>query len=110
MRINAINKVKIGDIFINSWGYDQTNIDYYQVVKKSKKTIKIRAISSEVVEDGFMQGQSKPKINDFVGEELQKTPYEYTDDSCLSGRVYLTSTYGSMQKWDGTPQRCSWYA
>ena len=27
------SKIKEGDIFYSSWGYDQTNIDYYKVTK-----------------------------------------------------------------------------
>ena len=36
--------IKEGDIFVDSWGYDQTNVDYYIVTKKLKASIKIRQI------------------------------------------------------------------
>jgi hypothetical protein len=111
MKINATGKVKVGDIFVNSWGYDQTNIDYYQVIDKTKKGIKIRPISSEVKEDGFMQGKSTPKVNDFVGNDIMvKFPYEYSGDSCLYDNVYINFEYGCGQLWSGKPERASWYA
>ena len=31
-------KIKVGDIFYRSWGYEQTNIDYYIVTKKIGKS------------------------------------------------------------------------
>lgn len=38
--------VKVGDIFYRSWGYDQTNVNFYQVVELSPsgKTAKLREI------------------------------------------------------------------
>jgi len=32
------SRTKVGDIFYASWGYDQTNIDYYKVKKKIGKS------------------------------------------------------------------------
>ena len=31
--------MKQGDIFVSSWGYDQTNVDFYEVVKVAAKTV-----------------------------------------------------------------------
>ena len=30
--------MKQGDIFVSSWGYDQTNVDFHEVVKVAAKT------------------------------------------------------------------------
>jgi hypothetical protein len=44
------NDVQVGDIFHCSWGYEQTNCDFYQVVEKpSKCTVIIKEITSEIV-------------------------------------------------------------
>lgn len=32
-----IDGYKVGDIFYTSWGYEQTNIEFYQVVKATPK-------------------------------------------------------------------------
>jgi len=109
--INAIDKVKVGDIFVNSWGYDQTNIDYFQVTRKTNKTIYIREISSEVKETGFMCGDSTAKKDCFKGEEIRKTAYEYEDkESCLAGNIYVNFDYGCGKLSDGGAESCSWYA
>lgn len=31
--------VKVGDIFFTSWGYDQTNVEFYKVVRCTDKTV-----------------------------------------------------------------------
>lgn len=50
--------VKVGDIFASSWGYDQTNVDFYEVVgvTPSGKSVRIVSIGKEIVEqDGYSQ-------------------------------------------------------
>jgi hypothetical protein len=37
-RKGAEHDVKVGDIFSASWGYDQTNVDYYKVTRTTKCT------------------------------------------------------------------------
>lgn len=53
-RLNGlIDNIEIGAIFRSSWGYEQTNVDYFQVVgKKGKSTILVREIESKIVEQG----------------------------------------------------------
>lgn len=64
--------VKVGDIFVSMWGYDQTNVDYYQVTAlKGKTMVVLQAIGYEVVgHNGFMQSTVKPVRDNFIeGEE-----------------------------------------
>lgn len=76
------NKLKVGSIFICSWGYEQTNIDYYQVTKvnPSGKTISIRQIASNDSHTGNMSGTSIPIPNAFT-DSFAKTKKlnTYTD-------------------------------
>ena len=46
--------VKKGDVFVASWGYDQTNIDYEQVigVTKSGKSVYVKPIENAYVGEG----------------------------------------------------------
>jgi hypothetical protein len=50
--------VKTGDVFVSSWGYDQTNVDFYEIVRVSAtgKTAKARQVKSVVMAD---QGPSE---------------------------------------------------
>lgn len=58
---------KIGDIFRMSWGYDQTNVDYFQVVGLTPKGVVVREIDHEKVEgtEGFMCSKVRPVPNKF---------------------------------------------
>jgi hypothetical protein len=41
------HSLKVDDILYDSWGYDQTNIDFYQVIEVGEKSVKIRPIASK---------------------------------------------------------------
>lgn len=65
--------LKEGDVLYTSWGYDQTNVDFYQVTKVlSDKSVKVRKIKSLVKETGFMSGEAQPIKDDFIGEASSK--------------------------------------
>lgn len=44
VEVPTVEGVKVGDFFSSSWGYDQTNIDFYKVVEVSKSgaTVKVQ--------------------------------------------------------------------
>lgn len=69
------NDVKVGDLFVDSWGYEQTQVDLYQVVAKpSAKTVVVRPIACETVEgsEGMMCRDVRAVPNAFIGEEMKK--------------------------------------
>ena len=47
----AVESIKVGDIIVCSWGYDQTNVEFYQVVEKKGVTCKVQEIGQKVVEE-----------------------------------------------------------
>ena len=61
--------VHVGDLLYSSWGWEQTNIDFYQVVAlKGKHTIIIRKIAGEYVGGYSWSGKVRPLRNHFVGD------------------------------------------
>ncbi len=50
---HASDKAKIDDVFHSSWGYDQTNTEYYKIVEISKtgKTCKVVQVASVAIGD-----------------------------------------------------------
>lgn len=70
--------IKEGDIFVDSWGYDQTNIDYYVVTKKLKASIKIKQIGKNVEYGEFSTNKVTPNPLHFSssGEEMTKIPQD----------------------------------
>ena len=63
-----MNPYKIGDLFMRSWGYDQTNIDYYEVVAVSAKMVTVRTIAQKSIETGFMSGKTTPLPGTYTGK------------------------------------------
>ena len=54
--------VKVGDIFRASWGYDQTNIDYYEVLSLIGNTMAlVQEIQQEAEETNWLQGECVPR-------------------------------------------------
>jgi hypothetical protein len=69
----APNPLKQGDILRCSWGYDQTNVDYYEVVSLiGKQTVEIREIACMSEETGSLQGVCVPKPGAYIGEPMRK--------------------------------------
>ena len=107
--IKAASFYKVGDIIVNSWGWEQTNINFYQVVRVTNKTIEIKEIESKIV-DGSMYAHGMacdvvPKINSFleIGASYKLRVY-------ANGRLSCPKSYYYMKKWDGRPMGKSWYA
>lgn len=89
--------VIVGDIFVSSWGYDQTNVDFYQVIKTTPKTIALRQIAKQVTRKrGEPTEYVMPIANKFQGPTLRKKLKEY------NGQPYVSlSSFASAYKWDG---------
>jgi hypothetical protein len=65
------NPWKVGDLCHTSYGYDQTNVDAFQVVEvKSRTTIVVRPIGGDVEETGWAQGKFTPIKNRFTGQPI----------------------------------------
>ena len=100
------HNIQAGDILYNSWGWEQTNIDFYQVVSVTKKTIKIRRIASKktIASKYGERGTTTPLKNQFVEQVITKTPF------LLDDVWRVNFKYGSGRQWSGEPLYYSSYA
>lgn len=64
----ATAELNVDDILRAVWGYDQTNISYYQVTRISGEMCELRQIECLTVEDRPMQGTCVPRLGVFVDE------------------------------------------
>jgi hypothetical protein len=78
---NASHDAKPGDIFRSSWGYDQTNIDYYQIVAISGQMAILLRIGEMSEETGFMSGESVPCPDHFIGKQFRRRIQKMTMQS-----------------------------
>lgn len=88
---------KVGDIYEASWGYDQTNIDYYEVVEVKDKMFVVRHIGQT---DAGSEGQGTdlvlPAKGSFTGPPRLVRP---------SPGGSITVDGHHARKWDGKPAR-----
>ena len=102
----ARNSVIVDDIFVDSWGYEQTQVDAYQVVEKiGNATVVLRPIATAVVagSEHFMSQSVRPVYNAFTSEEtITKRIGEYG---------IKMNSYSNAYQWDGKREyHNSWYA
>jgi hypothetical protein len=64
---------KVGDVFRCSWGYDQTNVDFYQVQEVRGSMLIVCEIEAESVACEKMgdRGQCAPSVDSFKGEPFR---------------------------------------
>ena len=99
-----INKERlaVGEILSSSWGYEQTNWDFYQIVKVSDKSIWLREIESESKPCSYMSYEVKPIKNNFKEDSkvIRKTIKDYIKlndfqflDHYNNGNVLIETKY-----------------
>lgn len=107
---DARTVLKPGDVVYNSWGYEQTNIDWYRVVGVSKAFCVLQAVCSSIVEEtGHMSGKSKPAEGcpESCAREHATSRHGV---GAFQGRASINFRHGAGVPWDGRAMYCSWYA
>ena len=85
-----------------SWGYDQTNVDFYQVISTpTSKTIILNCIAQKTSYEGDMNGETMPAKDKLVGDSFSKRV-------CVGGYVKIEGQYA--RKWDCKPKYFSSWA
>ena len=99
-RADYQHNIQIGDILYSSWGYDQTNIDFYEVVAVSGKAVAIREIGSRVVSDDGLHEKVVPMRGKYTGPVLKKIP-----SKGYGGKPSIRlNSYSFAYPWDGKPK------
>lgn len=90
-------KPEVGQILYSSWGYDQTNIDFYQIVRATDKgTVWLLPMSRLIVNsNGYMSYEVAP------GEVLtERTVYEWDDEvGRVAKKVKIEPKRHRWSKW-----------
>ena len=97
------NNIVQDAVLYDCWGYEQTNIDFYIVRKRTDKTVWLQKLQSTVKETGFMSGLTEPIVDQVEGDELlMRKIGKYG--------VAIASHRASLSVYDGVAKSCSWYA
>lgn len=95
-----------GDVMVSRWGYDQTNVDYFEVTRATPKTVLFRPIKT-TREPGEHWGTyyATPTPGEYTGDvfrckvkHMGESPY-----------VNITS-FAVATQWSGTTELGSTYA
>jgi hypothetical protein len=101
----ARNSVIVDDIFVDSWGYEQTQVDAYQVVEKiGNATVVLRPIACRTVEGS--EGRDCQNVVPVFGA--------FTSEETITKRIgeygITMNSYSSAYQWDGKREFYnSWY-
>ena len=91
------DKVKVGDIYYTSWGYDQTNIDFYQVVNRTAATVEVVKIGKNCVDSMTGVDMVVPDPNPMVkwGDTIKRK---------INTTGFKIASYAYAYPWDGEPK------
>ncbi len=48
--VTETDKLKVGDILVSTWGYGQTNVDFYRIISRTKCFATVEELGNHVVE------------------------------------------------------------
>lgn len=90
-----------GDIWDCSWGYDETRIDFYRVVRATKSSVWLQSIPASVAEvTGWSHRNVVPNAEANGGEVFRRKLYS---TSWGGGWGCSISSYSSASPWSGQP-------
>lgn len=99
---DATEHFKVGDILYASWGYDQTNVDFYEVLAVTRGMVTIEAIGQQTNETLHSMAEN------VVPNPAHRTG-RITKHRATSTSLHVTTcSYASL--WNGTPKYQSHYA
>jgi hypothetical protein len=96
--------IEVGEILSASWGYSMTLVDFYQVIKKTAKTITVAEIASEFTDPSRYSGSHvMPVVGQFIGEPIRRTVKSYSQDQTQCQHIAIDDCRCAY-KWDGKPE------
>ena len=90
--------VKVGDVFVSSGGYEQTNVTFYRIVTVKNVSVEIVELGENRKYTGHMCGETVPVLSDVTTE--CKTVRIRVDGN---GKVSFKGIWGYTFPWDGKP-------
>jgi len=112
VRANFENPYQVGDVLYDSWGYDQTNVDFYLITEVNEKSVMMQSIGGTVVpgSEGHMCCNVKPDIENKLSEPV----FKRVNFRMYDGKptYYISARYGSIFTYDRGDSGVykSWYA
>ena len=99
--------LQLGDVIYNSWGYDQTNVDFYEVVGVSSNFVSLQSLNSKT--SGGSGHSMSAYVSAVRGTASGKVTKHRVSVTTFNAN-FVNFKHGSGSRWDGKPLYCSWYA
>ena len=103
-KVEAIEMVAVGDVFVECLSYEYTTIAFWQVISKRGAKLELKKIARTLVhtDSSGRNEDYMPNIDNFIDEKTMTRSIS----SSSGERVYLTGTSRilSYTKWNGKPQ------
>lgn len=111
--------IKVGDIFYMSWGYEQTNVDFFRVkALRGKTQVILQEVNLEITQDKCVSGMSADrKYNGRNYSLVKNSCFVEDNENGIVKKVlgtkenpYINMTsYANAYKYDGQELYESWY-
>ncbi|MFC7522192.1 hypothetical protein ACFQS6_23955 [Xanthomonas populi] len=87
--------LEVGAVLVSSYGYEQTNVEFYEVTAVQNRTVTLRELAQERHDTGHMSGTTTPLPGNYRGEPIRKR-VNPRNSVKLSSSSYA-------HPWDGRP-------
>lgn len=95
-------------ILEHSWGYEQTNIDYWIIVKRSGDWLWLDAIGKKnMVETGSMRGTCEPDPTKKLDKRRIRRKLHVSKYGGMDMGVAISQSGGWAEVWNGKPSHWS---
>jgi hypothetical protein len=90
-----------GTILYTSWGYDQTNIEFFKIISRKGSTVELRELRSEIIQSkGFMTNEVTAS-DEFYGDKVLRKRVQVYNGKEQYVKIH-SSAYAYL--WDGKPR------
>ena len=117
--VDVKTKPEVGDILVSAWGWEQTNIDFYKVIKTTDKSVWLQPIKQQTVQQtGWLSEKVIPldePATDYVWDEfgnrseVNKGVSRYKIHAYPDTYFVKLTSYSSARLWDKKPEHQTHY-
>ncbi|MEW6881436.1 hypothetical protein QEV13_08410 [Trueperella pyogenes] len=84
-RPTAESRIGVGTIFVSSWGWEQTNVDFYIVTKATAKMVTLLPIGKRVHETLTWASETvTPDPDNILGDPIRRKIHTYAGHPSVS--------------------------
>lgn len=101
--------MEVGTILVSRWGYGQTNVDFYEVVRSTKTMVYARRIEKKIEPAGWLQSDCTPVTGEYIGEAIRRKVKNFRADGDPRYSFIEIESYERAYVYDGSKVReTSW--